>query len=172
MRIPIHPNEPLRLETLRRYDILDTPAEEEFDDLARLAAFVCNAPIALVSFVDGERQWSKARVGFGAQELPRELSFCAHAILQNEPLVIRDAMLDERFARNPLVWDDPKLRFYAGVPIAPTSAPPIGTLCVLDHVARDLDWAQLDALKRLARQATSLLEMRLAIRELQKKDEG
>src|SRR5215469_18109412 len=117
MKPPLPKNEPARLEALRRYAILDTFPEQEFDDLARLAALICGTPIALVSFVDANRQWFKARVGLEAPETPRNVSFCAHAIAKAELLVIPDALKDERFRSNPLVTGEPHVRFYAGAPL-------------------------------------------------------
>jgi PAS domain S-box-containing protein len=159
-------NEAVRLEALRRYAILDTLPEQEFDDLTRLAALICGTPIALVSFVDEERQWFKSKVGIKASETPRDISFCAHAILKPHLLLIPDASADERFRLNPLVTGEPKIRFYAGAPLVTQDGHALGTICVLDQVPRQLSQAQCDALKALARLAVAELELRRSVSDL------
>ena len=149
-----------RLKALRRYGILDTSPEEAFDGIARLAAHVCRAPIAVINFIDERRQWFKSEIGLGVRETPLDVSICAHAILQTGLFVIRDTTKDERFARNPLVVSAPHLRFYAGALLETSDGHALGTLCVLDHVPRDLDEAQGDALLTLARQVMAQLELR------------
>ncbi|WP_422931397.1 PAS domain S-box protein [Singulisphaera sp. PoT] len=151
-----------RLAALGRYAILDTGPEQAFDDLVRLAAFICGAPIALISLVDADRQWFKARYGLGVVETPRDVSFCSHAILGEGTFVVPDAALDDRFARNPLVTGDPGIRFYAGSPLVDPAGHPLGTLCVLDRVPRELGPAQLEMLRALGRQAMAQLEARQA----------
>jgi formate hydrogenlyase transcriptional activator len=155
-------DESVRLDALRRYDILDTQPEVSFDDLATLAAHLCETPIALVSFVDRDREWFKARVGVSIDAAPRETSLGAHAIQQSEILVVPDASVDPRFAGNPLVTDTPRLRFYAGAPIETRDGHCLGTIGVIDHVPRELSAAQLRGLGALARQAGNLLELRRA----------
>lgn len=150
-----------RIATLQEYQILDTLPEQVYDDLTRLAAHICETPIALVSLVDTDRQWFKSRVGLDAAETPRELAFCAHAILEDQLLVIPDASADERFADNPLVVSGPNVKFYAGAPLVTPSGHAIGTLCVIDQKARTLKPAQLGMLEALGRQVVSQLELRL-----------
>lgn len=159
---PLPPNEEARLEALRRTLLLDTLPEAEFDDAARLASIICRAPIALVSLVDEHRQWFKARIGLSAQQTSREVAFCAHAILEGGTFIVPDAHADERFRDNPLVVDDPRVRFYAGAVLNDEGGFPLGTLCVIDHVPRQLDEGQLDALAALSRTVTALLQLRRA----------
>ncbi len=158
---PLSPcNDEQRLEALRRYGILDTPAEEAFDGIARLAAQVCRAPIAVVNFIDEDRQWFKSEIGLGVRETPLDISICAHAILRPGLFIVPDTTKDERFARNPLVASGPRLRFYAGALLETSDGHALGTLCVLDFVPRDLDEAQRDALSTLARQVMAQLDLR------------
>jgi GAF domain-containing protein len=156
-----------RLAALYTYEILDTPPEEVFDDLARIAAHVCSTPIALVNFLAEDRQWFKAEIGIGRRETPIEIAFCAHAILQPDLFVVPDAAQDARFSCNPLVTEEPHLRFYAGALIRSGTGVPVGTLCVFDHLPHHgITLEQGDILLALARQATVLLEYRLALRRL------
>jgi PAS domain S-box-containing protein len=158
---PRPPNERLRLERLRSYGILDTPPEPPFDDLARLAAQLCEAPIAFISLTDETRQWFKACLGAcGAQEIPRDEAFCNHAILQNQLFVIPDACLDTRFRDNPNVTGGLRVRFYAAAPLLTDDGLALGTLCVLDPTPRALLAPQGRALEALARQVVSQLELR------------
>ncbi|HKS67966.1 MAG TPA: response regulator [Candidatus Acidoferrales bacterium] len=168
MRARLPTNEPARLEALRRYGILDTLPEQEFDDLTRLAALICQTPIALVSFVDAKRQWFKSKIGVEASETPREISFCAHAILTPDLLVVSDVLADERFRSNPLVQGEPGLRFYAGAPLITHDGHALGTICVLDRVPRGLGETQREALKALARLAVAELELRRSVSDLSK----
>jgi PAS domain S-box-containing protein len=153
-------NEPERLEALRRYEILDTPPEAAFDDLALLASQVCGTPTALVSLVEGDRQWFKARVRFDALETPRDVAFCAHAILGRDVFVVPDAAADRRFADNPMVTGEPKIRFYAGAPLVTSGGYALGTLCVMDREPRQLTPGQAEALEALSRQVVAQLELR------------
>jgi len=152
MKASLPANETARLECLRRYRILDTAPEAVFDDLAALAAHVCGAPIALISLIDGERQWFKSAVGLSAREASREFAFCSHSILQQDLLVIPDALKDRRFANNPFVTSDPCIRFYAGAPLVTTDGHALGTLCVIDIVPRELGAEARKALRILSHQ--------------------
>ncbi|MEC4802629.1 MAG: ATP-binding protein [Jaaginema sp. PMC 1079.18] len=161
-------NETERLQALHRYEILDTSTEKAFDDLTHLASYICGTPMALVSLVDRDRQWFKAKVGLEITETPREVSFCAHAICQPEELfIVPNALEDKRFAANPLVTSDPNVRFYAGVPILTPDGQALGTLCALDRVPRNLEPQQQEALKVLGRQVISQLELRLQLAQIQ-----
>jgi len=160
MKVPIPANERERLAALRQSSILDTLPEQDFDDLALLASHICGTPIALVSLVDAERQWFKANVGLDASETSRDVSFCAHAILGDDLLVVRDALADERFASNPLVTSAPHIRFYAGAPLVISDGYAVGTLCVSDRVPRDLTPEQAQSLRALSRQVVSQIELR------------
>ena len=131
--------EPLRLVALASYEVLDTACEQSFDNIARLACRLTQCPVALVSLVDGERQWFKARIGFEPQETHRDLAFCAHAVLAPaETLVVADATLDARFADNALVTAEAGIRFYAGVPLVNPDGHALGTLCIIDQRPRTL----------------------------------
>ncbi len=166
---PRHPFEDSRLAALQDLGVLDTSPEPAFDALARAAAGLCGAPIAVVSLVDDCRQWFKARFGVEATETPRDVAFCAHAILAPEvPLVVPDARLDARFSDNPIVHGAPNVVFYAGVPLRDrTTGLPLGTLCVIDHQPRTLAPAVLAALVDLALVAETLLANRRQVRLLQ-----
>src|SRR4051812_11203519 len=151
MRPPaIPPCEKERLDALRKYGILDTPPESCFDGLVRLTAHLLDVPIALVTLVDADRQWSKSCHGLDLPEIARDLSFCGHVVAQAAPMVVCDARLDARFADNPLTLGKPHIRFYAGVPLATQDGLVIGTLCGIDTVPRELSDEKLVMLQLLA----------------------
>jgi GAF domain-containing protein len=160
MTAPIPQNEKKRLKVLWQYEVLDTVPEEVFDDLTELAARICEAPIALISLVDEKRQWFKSKVGVTVSETSRDLSFCAYAITQSDLFIVPDATQDKRFANNPLVTSDPKIRFYAGAPLITPDGHALGTLCVIDKVPRELRLEQKEALRILAHHVVSQLELR------------
>jgi formate hydrogenlyase transcriptional activator len=153
-------DESARLDVLRRYEILDTPPEVPFDDLATLASHLCDTPIALVGFVASDREWFKAGIGMSIDAAPRDISFSAHAILQSDVFVVPDTSTDPRFTSNPLVTETPRIRFYAGAPIETSDGHSLGTICVIDREPRELRESQLQGLRALARHAGSLLEFR------------
>ncbi|WP_238193570.1 GAF domain-containing protein [Methylobacterium frigidaeris] len=159
--------EAARLNALSSYNILDTPPEPAFDDIAMLASQACDTPIALVSLLDADRQWFKARVGLDACETPLNQSVCVHALKQRNTLVIPDLLHDERTSHSPLVTADPYLRFYAGARLENPNGVALGTLCVVDKLPRPegLSEAQANALKALAGQVVAQLELRRAIME-------
>ena len=157
-----------RLDSLRRYRILDTDPESGFDDLTMLASQVCETPIALITLVDADRQWFKSRVGISATETSRNVAFCHHAIQQSDLFIVQDALEDERFRKNPLVVSQPKIRFYAGAPLFAREGEALGTLCVIDRVPRSLTDYQEEALSALRRQAVMQLELRRNLFELKR----
>ncbi len=155
-----------RVAALKGYGVLDTPNEPEFDAIVREAAEQFGAPVALVSLVDENRQWFKAKVGLDATETPRSISFCTHALRGNDVFVVEDATKDARFASNPLVVDDPSIRFYAGAPLKTPDGKRIGTLCVIDRKARTAPTdEQAKMLEALAAKVMALFEARAARRK-------
>ena len=160
MKAPLPDNEAQRLEALREYRILDTAAEKAYDDITELAAYVCRVPISVISLVDESRQWFKSKVGVDQQETPREVAFCAHAILETEPMIVRDALNDARFADSALVTGSPHIRFYAGFPLASPEGFALGMLCAIDRKPRQLSAEQKKAMQTLSRQVMVLLEFR------------
>lgn len=146
---PIPANDRARLEALRALLVLDTPPEQRFDKIVQFAASEFGVPIALLSLVDENRQWFKARVGLDVCETARDISFCGHAIAQDDIFVIPDARADARFADNPIVTGPPNVIFYAGAPLAAPSGHNVGTLCLIDHQPRTLDATELAILTTL-----------------------
>lgn len=159
-------NEKRRLNVLWQYEVLDTVPEAVFDELTELAARICEAPVALISLVDENRQWFKSRHGTTLQQTSRDVSFCTHAIQQPGLFIVPDASADARFATSPLVTSEPHIRFYAGAPLITPDGHALGTLCVIDQVPRQLRSDQQEALRILARHVVSQLELRRRTRQL------
>ncbi|MDB6122563.1 MAG: sensor signal transduction histidine kinase [Pedosphaera sp.] len=166
MIFPTPKNEKKRLEVLWQYDVLDTVPEKVFDELAELAASICESPVAMITLVDKKRQWFKSKVGTNIKETPRDVSFCAHAILHEDLFIVPDATKDKRFARNPLVVSKPRIRFYAGAPLVSPDGHALGTLCVVDTVPHTLRPDQKRALQILSRHVMTQLELRRRSSEL------
>ncbi len=166
---PLPWNEVDRLEALQSYEILDTPCEASFDNIAGLAAWLTACPISLVSLVDQDRQWFKARHGLNMTQTPRDQALCAHAIIDpTRPLVVPDATQDARFADSELVTGHPAIRFYAGIPLVSPDGFPLGTLCVLDQTPRQLAPDVLNALAVLAQSVTTNLDLHRSMRRMQR----
>jgi two-component sensor histidine kinase len=170
---PVAPSwdETKRLAALRSYGILDTPQEQDFDDVVRIAAHVCNAPISIINLIEDTRQWFKAKIGLGVRETPLDASICAHAILQPGLFVVPDTTQDPRFACNPLVTGEPHLRFYAGALLETPEGLPLGTVCVLDYKPRELTEEQAFTLRALARQVMAQLELRRTLAQYEQAQE-
>jgi len=165
--IPLPENEDERLASLDSYDILDTLEEDDFDEITKLASQICETPVALITLIDQKRQWFKSAVGTDVRETPREFAFCAYTILEKEVLVVNDTREDARFANNPLVTGDPNVTFYAGAPIINEEGFPLGSICVIDTEAKELNDQQIAALKTLSNQVLAQLELRRKIKVLE-----
>lgn len=166
---PIPQNEAQRLAALRRFDILDSAAEEAYDALTQLAAKIAGTPISLVSLIDEHRQWFKSNVGLPeVTQTPRDMAFCAHAIMETSMFEVHDAQADPRFSDNPLVRKNPRIRFYAGVPLITQDGDALGTLCVIDQKPRSLNADQREQLQLLARAVTDLIESRARLPRLER----
>lgn len=166
MKPAMPPNEEERIKALHAYHVLDTESEQQFDDIVLMASRICEAPIAMISLVDEHRQWFKSKLGMSLNETKRDIAFCAQGILQAEVMVIPDAQKDERFATNPLVVGNPKIRFYAGAPLVTPEGHALGMICVNDKVPRELKPEQIEALQALSRQVVAQLQLRRMTVEL------
>lgn len=164
MEAAYHPQQQARLAALHSFEILDTDPEREFDEIVKLAAATCGTAISVVNFIDADRQWFKAETGLGVRETPLATSLCAHVILEQEFVEIRDTLQDPRMRDNPLCCGEPGLRFYAGALLKTEEGLPLGTLCVLDYEPGELTSLQRDTLRVLSRQVMALLEARKALR--------
>jgi len=166
---PVPEREQERLEELDLLNIMDSLPERSYDGFAKLAGMICDTPIALISLLDGQRQWFKANVGLDATETPRDQAFCAHTIVDpGTVMVVKDATADERFVDNPLVKGDPDIRFYAGAPLVTASGLALGSLCVIDREPRELSARQLEALELLASEVSMMLQLRRTVVELER----
>lgn len=171
-KIPEIPaDENLRLEALYSYQLLDDFQKKEFDEIAQLAASICNTPISLITLVDSSVQWHKGRFGDIGESVDRDVSFCAHAILEPYQLfVVEDTSQDDRFKENPLVVSDPNIAFYAGMPLVTKEGFPLGAICVIDEKSRTLNKHQIKALKTLSKQVIRLFELHRTVQEMQEKE--
>lgn len=160
-----------RMNAIRRYKILDTQEEQEFDDIVELASQICETPIALLTLLDEDRQWFKAKKGINIKESSREIAFCAHTIEQDDLMIIQDTQTDDRFKENPFVISDPFMRFYAGMPLTTADGYKLGALSVADKIPRQLSKEQLDSLRRLGNQVIKLLTLRHSIIKLEESTE-
>src|SRR5215203_4778320 len=166
---PVPENEISRLKALQEYKVMDTLPEQAYDNFTRLAALICNTPIALITLLDEERQWFKSRIGLERSEIPREDAICNHTIIMpDDILIVNDATQDARFVSNPLVVLEPNIRFYAGVPLVTSSGEALGTICVMDDKPRDVTQEQLDALQVLSREVMGQFELRRSIATLER----
>ena len=168
---PLPDNEAARLQALEKYHILDTPTEQVFDEAVKLAAGISETPMALITLLDRGRQWFKANMGLGLTETARDIAFCAYTIQQKEPMIVPDALADPRFVSNPLVTEEPRIRFYAGVPLVTPDGFALGTLCVLDTIPRQLSSEQQDALRSLARQVMAQMQVRRELVEMERSEQ-
>lgn len=167
-----HLREEERLASLDSYSILDSLPEEDYDNLTSIAAEICGTPISLVSLLDDNRQWFKSRVGLNVSETPKEYAFCAHAINEGDDIfVVQDSRLDKRFHDNPLVIGDPRVIFYAGIPLIGDEGLPLGTLCVIDHKPKLLSQTQMQSLKALGNQVMNLMKLRKINAQLKRSNE-
>src|SRR5688572_16874723 len=164
---PVPANEAERVEALKSYEVLDSAPEDAFDGLTRLASYICETPISLISLIDSQRQWFKSKLGLEIPETPRDISFCQYAILQNDIFEVEDATQNDLFRANPMVTGDPNIRFYAGAPLVNAEGFSLGTLCIIDTIPKHLTEQQRDALQTLAREVVSHLELRRARLNLQ-----
>lgn len=162
---PLPTNEPARQRLLRSYAVLDTPRDPALDRLVFMAAQLLSVPIALITLVDDDRQWFKAQVGTTLRETARSAAFCGYTILSGDVLVVQDATCDERFADNPLVVEQPGIRFYAGAPLIASSGLRLGSLCVIDRRPRGVSSEQIRQLGRLASNAMQTIESRRPLLE-------
>lgn len=168
MQTPILPkNEIERLIALKQYQILDTVSEQSFDDITKLASVICGTPIALITLLDENRQWFKSAVGLNATEMPRNISFCGHTILGDDVFEVSNTLEDERFFDNPLVKEQPNIRFYAGMPLITESGFALGTLCVIDQKVHLLSPDQRDSLKMLGHQVVAQIEHRMSLLKIE-----
>jgi diguanylate cyclase (GGDEF)-like protein len=166
---PVPENETSRLKALQEYKVMDTLPEQAYDNFTKLAALICNTPIALITLLDEERQWFKSRLGIERSEIPREDAICNHTIVMlDNILVVNDATQDGRFVNNPLVTLEPNIRFYAGVPLVTSSGEALGTICVMDDKPRGISQAQVDALQVLSREVMGQFELRRSIATLER----
>ena len=163
---PLPKHEQERLRDLFETELLDSPKDSEFDDIVKLASQICDMPISLITLIDSNRQWFKAKVGIDVEETSREVSFCGHAILEDQLFEVQDALKDERFHDNPLVVEDPSIRFYAGYPLITGAGNRLGTLCVIDRVPRKLTDDQIFALKVLSQNVIKIAELRQKNKQL------
>lgn len=169
---PPHPHEQQRLQALQKTNLLDSLSEEEFNSLTLIASSICAAPIALITLVDEKHVWFKSKVGLSATETSRDYAFCSHAILQSDVFIVENCATDERFKNNPLVLQEPHVVFYAGATILdPTTALPLGSICVIDHQARTLNDNQKKTLSALAKQVSKLIELKQKIREVEEQNQ-
>lgn len=166
MNYPIPASEEQRLKALRSLNILDTLPEKDYDDLTRLASQICGTPVSFLSFIDNDRQWYKATHGYDIKVIPREIAFCTHAIMTpDKPTIVNDMTTDPRYATNPAVANDPKVRFYVSVPLV-FEGEAIGSICVIDMAPKELESTQIESLELLANQAIRLLDLRKVVEEM------